>query len=351
VNKFLFHTDLKYRLYRHITFFVVIVLVFTLVLFSRSNGRHFGQLLFLTVVNAIFFLGYGYLMIFVVIPLFLPAKKYFLLGILFFGIGILLSVIKLSISDFIFYSSISPEFTGSKGMMNVRSVLVNTKDMSFIVALFVIAKFTKDWLIAESQKKGLERKYAELKLRLLQGNFEPHFLFNTLNNLYSLSLNNPEKTLDFIRKFRRVLQFSITEAQKEKVQVTEEMSMIDDFVMIEQARYGDRLRVESNVSGSCAGSMIAPFILFPLVENCFRHGSSADAGSPWISLLLACNENRICFETKNSVPPKSRLLKRDQENGLSKLRQRLEMLYPKKYLLIQNESSGTFTARLELELN
>ena len=351
MNKFLFHTELRYRLSRHITFFVIIVLVFTLVLFSRSDGQNFGQLLFLTAANAIFFLGYGYLMIFVIIPLFLPEKRYLLFAISSLGIGFLLSILKLTISDFIFYSSISPEFIGSKGMLNVRFVLINTKDMSFIVALFVVAKFTKDWLIAENQHKQLERKYAELKLRLLQRHFEPHFLFNTLNNLYALSLTNQDKTLDVIQRFRRVLQFSINEAQKSKVPVSGEMEMIEDFIRIEQIRYGDRLTVESTVAGSCANLMISPFLLFTLVENCFKHGSSTDAGQPWIKLSLNCESERICFEAKNSIPRKCHRSANFQEKGLSKLRQRLQLLYPKKYLLTLKEEPLEFVAKLELDLN
>ena len=351
MNKFLFHTDLKFRVSRHITFFVIIVLVFTLVLFSRSHGRHFGELLLLTTLNAVFFLGYAYLSIFIIIPLFLPEKKYAFLGITFLTIGFLLSVIKLSISDFIFYSSISPEFIGSKGMLNVRYILVNTKDMSFIVALFVIAKFTKDWLITENQQKQLELKYTELKLRRLQCHFEPHFLFNTLNNLYALSVGNQRETLSVIQGFSRVLQFSITEAQKEKVAVSEEMKMIEDFVSIEQIRYGNRLRVESLVTGDCSNLIIAPMLMFTLVENCFRHGSSTDLGQPWIKLSLVCEKGLICFEAKNSIPEKCNSPITIQEKGLANLRQRLDIIYPKKYSLTLSEASCEFTAKLELDLN
>lgn len=351
MNKFLFHTALRYRLSRHITFFVVLVFVFTLVLFSRNHDQHFWQLLGLTFSNALIFFCYGYLTIFVLIPIFLPDKKFILFGISFLATGFLLSVLKLNVSDFIFYSSISPEFVDSKGMLTLRFILINTKDMSFIVALFVIAKFTKDWLIAENQRKVLEQKYTELKLRLLQRHFEPHFLFNTLNNLYALSLRNQEKTLDVIQRFRRVLQFSITESQKSKVPVSGEMEMIEDFIRIEQIRYGSRLQVESSVSGTCNNLMIAPFLLFTLVENCFKHGSSTDAGQPWIILSLDCGKNRICFETKNSIPKKPHPAVSFQEKGLSELRQRLEFVYPKKFSLTLKEGHQEFTVKLELDLN
>lgn len=351
MNKFLFHNELKYRIARHITFFIVIVLVFTFVLFSRNEGHLFFELLLLTTLNALFFLGYGYLTIFILLPVFLPSKKYFLLGISFITTGLLLSVLKLSISDFIFYSSISPEYADSQGIAFFRQVLINTKDMSFIVALFVIAKFTKDWMIVENKRKTLERKHEELQLRLLQGHFEPHFLFNTLNNLYALSLSNHERTTEFIKSFRSVLRFSISEVKKERVPITEELEMIEDFIRLEQIRYGDRLRVERSLTGDCSGISIAPFILFALVENCFRHGSSADAGHPWISLSLNCSDGRIFFETKNSVPSPKKQSINTNEKGFPKLKRRLNIQYPGKHNLQLTQSENEYTARLELDLN
>lgn len=336
---------------RHITFFVVLVLVFTLVLFSRSQNQHFFSLLRLTFVNALIFLGYGYLTILVLIPAFLPEKKYFILGLSFLLLGILLSILKLVISDFIFYSSISPEFVGSKGLLNVRYVLINLKDMSFIVALFVIARFTKDWLIAENQHINLLKTFEELNLRILQSHFEPHFLFNTLNNLYALSLTNQVKTLDVIQKFKRVLRFSITDSQNPFVPVSAELGMINDFIAIEQIRYGSRLRVKNLASGNYNELLIAPFLLFTLVENCFKHGSSADAGKPWIEISLTCKDGRIIFETRNSNPKKYEPSTIHHENGLSKLRKRLELIYPGKYRLNLNERPEEFDVKLELDLN
>jgi len=351
LNKFLFHTDLKYRISRHITFFVILVLVFTLVLYSRSSTQEFLQLLKLTFINAFIFLGYGYLTIFVLIPVLLPKRQFFWLGLSFLLVGFLLSAIKLSISDFIFYSSISPEFQSPKGLLNVRYILVNTKDMSFVVALLVIAKFTKDWLVVEKEYVLLQKKYEELNLRVLQSHFEPHFLFNTLNNLYALSLIKSDKTLDVIRKFKRILQFSIKEAQLKKVLVKREIELIQDFIEIEQIRYGQRLQISNVVTGSFGNLQIAPFLLFTLVENCFKHGSSTDAGNPWINLSLTCNNGVICFVAKNSIPAKCKSAGAAQEKGLAKLRQRLNLIYPEKHLLQLNEESTEFSAKLELDLN
>lgn len=351
MNKFLFHNGLRYRIGRHLVFFATLVIIFTLVLYSRSNGGHFFNLLKLTFINALIFLGYGYLTVFILIPVFLPDRKFVLFALSFLALGFLLSALKLSISGFIFYSSIAPEFVGSEGLINLRFILINTKDMSFIAGLFVVVKFTKNWLIAENQHRSLERKYADLNLMKLQSHFEPHFLFNTLNNLYALSLSNQEKTLEVIRRFKRVLSFSITESQKKRVPLLLENEMIADFIEIEKIRYGSRLHLKYRVTGNCEGLVIAPFLLFPLVENCFKHGSSADAGKPWIEISQNCRSGKISFETANSVPKRVHLPVSHQENGLFKFRQRLELIYPKKYKLELSEEEEKFTVKLELDLN
>lgn len=351
MNRFLFDNTLKFRLSRHIVFFALVVFVFTLVLFSRNSEQNFLYQLKLTFINSLIFLGYGYFTIFILIPFILLKRKYVLFGISFLLLGLALSVIKLSISDFIFYSAISPEFVGSKGMLTVRFILINTKDMSFIVALLVIAKFSKDWVMAEKQYRILRKKYDELNLRLLQRHFEPHSLFNTLNNIYALSLRNYDETLDVIRRFKRVLQFAIVDAQLEKVLLIREVDMISDYIRIELLRYGTRLRVSNTVKGEINQQVIAPFVLFTLVENCFKHGSSNDAGYPWIELLLNCEKDKLNFQTKNSIPNKIESTQTGETIDLIKLRQRLEFIYPGKYNLIVQQKKQELTVKLDLELS
>lgn len=163
-------------------------------------------------------------------------------------------------------------------------------------------KLIKIWFEQQKEKFEIEKRTLQSELNLLKAQIHPHFLFNTLNNLYALSLINSEKTTDVIRKFKRILQFSIHDAQLKRVPLQKELDMIHDYIEIEQIRYGDRLRVEYQITGSAEKLEIAPFILFTLVENCFKHGSSADAGKPWIKLSLHVKDGLIIFETKNSIP-------------------------------------------------
>ena len=183
---------------RHVLFFLVTVLVFTEILYLQNRAENFIETFWITLLNAIFFFSYAYLTIFLLIPEFLIKKKILLFIVLSILIGFGLSAIKLIASDQIFYSSISPENIERAGIMNLRFIVVNTKDMTFIVALFCIAKYVKDYLYAERLRKELEIQTKEAQRKLFQAQFVPHFLFNTINNLYALSLLNPLKTLNVI---------------------------------------------------------------------------------------------------------------------------------------------------------
>ena len=172
-----------------------------------------------------------------------------------------------------------------KGYPNLRFIIVNTKDMTFIVALFCIAKYVKDYMYAERIWKILEMKNKEAQLKLYQSQFDPHFLFNTINNLYALSLLNPKKTKEVIERIKIVLKYITGDTQKEFVDLQHEILLVENYIQLEKLRYGKRLKVEFETEGNLLSQKIPPMILFYLVENCLKHGSSLDAGTPWICLL------------------------------------------------------------------
>src|SRR5665647_2093788 len=155
MNRFIYNNSFKFRFWRHILFFLITVLVFTAIIFVQSNTGTFLNSLWITFVNALFFFSYAYITIFLLIPEFLLNKKIGWFVVLFLLVGVALSALKLVVSDQIFYSSISPENIGKRGIFNLRFIAVNTKDMTFIVALFCIAKYIKDYLYAEQMRELL----------------------------------------------------------------------------------------------------------------------------------------------------------------------------------------------------
>ena len=348
MNRFLYNNTFKYRIWRHILFFLITVLVFTVILTVQNNNGSFFERLWITLINALFFFSYAYITIFLLIPEFLIAKKPVWFVILFLLVGIALSALKLVVSDQIFYSSISPENIERKGIFNLRFILVNTKDMTFIVALFCIAKYIKDYMYAEKIREMVVKETKEAQRKLFQSQFDPHFLFNTINNLYAISLLNPVKTIEVISRIKIVLNYIIEEIQKEFVDLNSEIELVKNYIQLEKLRYGNRLKVDLKIEGELQNHKIPPMILFFLVENSFKHGSSLDAGSPWIDVDIKTGVGKIVLVVKNSKP--SNPVSGKSESRLIHLRKRLDLMYlPDGYEMKINETENLFEVNIELK--
>ncbi len=351
MGKFLFDNNLLYRSIRHSIFFILIVSLFTLIIFLRSGKEDFANAFFITLTNAFFFFTYGYVTIFILVPQIL-FRRYFLVFILTFVItGFLLSYLKFSISGYVFASSIASSNAAEISGFTLRTMLINTKDMSFIVAVFAVAKFRKDWLYSEHQKTLVESRNAEAHLKVLQSQFDPHFLFNTLNNLYALSLKNNDQTIEIIRKLKKVLRYLLVDYQGDWVVITDEIDLIKNYIYIEKIRYGKRLKTDFKIETHNCSSRIAPMLFFPIIENCFKHGSAIDAESPWIELALSCDNELLKFSARNSKPVQpSSSSKSSPGDDLKNLEKRLELLYPKRYEFKYEDLKNEFVVNLEIKL-
>jgi sensor histidine kinase YesM len=348
MNKLLYNNGLRFRLLRHALFFVSTVIVFALILFVQEKTTGFGQILRITFINGLFFFSYAYITIFVLIPELLLSKKILWFVLLFLLVGIALSALKLVVSDQIFYSSISPENIEKKGFLNLRFIMMNTKDMTFIVALFCIAKYVKDYYHAEQLREMISRETKVAQRKLLQSQTDPHFLFNTINNLYAISLLNPVKTIEVVQRIKIVLNYIIEEMQKEYVSLKGEIELVNNYVQLEKLRYGKRLKVEMKTEGEMHAGKIPPMLLFTLFENSFKHGCSLDAGNPWINASIKSESGKIEMQVENSKP-ENPVQKQTKEKQLWHLRKRLDLMYTTKgYQMDIRETKNTFRVKIEL---
>jgi sensor histidine kinase YesM len=349
MNRFLYDNSFKFRFGRHSLFFLSTVVVFIAILFVQNNTVSLFETFRITLINALLFFSYAYITIFLLIPEFLLQKKIAWFVLLFLLVGIALSALKLIVSDQIFYSSISPENIDRKGIINLRFIVVNTKDMTFIVALFCIAKYIKDYIYAEKMRELVTIETKEAQRKLLQAQFDPHFMFNTINNLYAISLLNPVKTIEVINRIKIVLNYIIEEIQNEYVDLEGEIELIKNYIQLEKLRYGNRLKVNLNIEGNLQSRKIPPMILFYLIENSFKHGSSLDAGSPWINAEIKAEPDKTILVVENSKPSNPTIGYRNEEQ-LKHLRKRLDIMYkPNGYHLKIKDTEKTFNVYIELK--
>lgn len=348
----LFYSDkLVYRVCRHAALFFGLNALFIWVIILRGDDlRSATEVATEVFINSIFFFGYAYLTAYILVPGFLSKGKYVLFALLFLIAGIVISVLKFLFSDYVFYLAISADLKDIPYLFNVSRLIVNTKDMSFIVAVFLIAKFTKD-------NHNLDRRVAELQqvrmkaeIRLLKNQLDPHVVFNNLNNLYCLALNNSELVFPTVSRLKSLLTYFFVSGKSRSVPLELEIDAIEDFIFLEKLRYGKRLDIEFVIKGVSGEWELAPFTLFSFVENCFNHGASIDSAPSWIRIKLEITPGLLVFRASNSKPESngggSSVSKEQVQHDF---REKFNLLYPEKYKVNVDERKDKFRIVFELK--
>jgi two-component system LytT family sensor kinase len=199
----------------------------------------------------------------------------------------------------------------------------------------------------DAQQLRLEKQQAELNYLKSQTN--PHFLFNTLNNLYALSRDKSDLAPESILRLSQILRFMLYETSGKYIAVEKEIKIIEDYIALEKLRYDDSLRVEFRCEIDDRRQPVPPLLLIPLVENAFKHGVSETRHQPFVDILLRVDGRRLLLLVRNSTEKAPDEHGVRENIGLSNLRRHLELLYTD-YELSVEQGENTFTARLDLNL-
>lgn len=197
-----------------------------------------------------------------------------------------------------------------------------------------------------TQQLRIEKQAAELNYLKSQTN--PHFLFNTLNNIYSLARTKSDLAPESILRLSKILRFMLYETGGSFIAVEDELKIMNDYIELEKLRYDESLRISFNNDIEDMKQALPPLLLIPLVENAFKHGVSETRGNPYVNVHLSIRQRQLLFIVKNSVESPGE--KNVKENiGLSNLRRQLELLY-KEFSLEVEQSKAEFTAILKINL-
>ena len=201
----------------------------------------------------------------------------------------------------------------------------------------------------ERDRLEAELKLKEAELKLLKSQIHPHFLFNTLNNLYSLSLEKSDKTPDLIIRLADMLSYIIYDCNSERVQLTKEIDFLNSFIELQKVRY-DSCDIQFSISGELNNMQIAPMILHSFIDNSFKHGPDKDSGSPWIRISIVRDGGLLFFTVINSTVKDQNKENKASGIGISNAMKRLDLIYPEKHDLVINHSGNTYSVFLKLQL-
>ncbi len=342
---------LTIRILRHLVLFLTMVLLFAWVAYSRSGESGvFWQGYIMVFANAIFFFGYAYITVYLLIPRLLFERRIIIFLMVFVLTGLGLSLLKFFFSDYIFYQALSPEDVAPGKLISFKALLVNTKDMTFIVAVFALVKFARNHYTLELNNRELQRKELEAELKLIEHHMDPHVIFNNLNSLYSISIYRPEHLKATVKKLQSILYYLFNDSKSDKVVLEKEVEMIRNYIGLESLRFGDRLKVSFESEGSMSGLRIAPMILYSFVESCFVHGAGENLKESWIRIEVKVQDSRLRFVAANSFSGSRDFQKVRNDGSNENSIRRLELAYPNSHRLSIRERNNEREVELHVSL-
>ena len=228
-------------------------------------------------------------------------------------------------------------------IQGLRSALVVT---GFAASL----KLMKYWYDKQHSNSMLEKEKLNAELKSLKAQVHPHFLFNTLNNIYAITQKTSQAGSEMIAKLSDLLRYILYECDKPLVPLDQEFRMLVDYVALEKIRYDENLDLDVIFPERGNGMLIAPLLLLPLVENCFKHGSSKMAGACWIQLHASIKDQTLRVKLINSKPVSEKVMTVQYGLGLNNVIKRLEHLYPSRYQLDIISEADIFVVNLQIQL-
>ncbi len=230
-------------------------------------------------------------------------------------------------------------------------LMLATKGALTVAGIAVAIKFIKHWYLKEQRNLELQRENSEAQLMLLTAQVHPHFLFNTLNNIYSQIQSESPKGSKMILELSDMLRYILAEGNKTNVPLFKELEMIQDYINLEKVRYGNKLEVHLSLPEETGNLQIAPLLLLPFVENCFKHGTNKFLTNPWINLKIEVKEKNLYFKLINgkAINAPQEFLK--SGTGINNVKKRLNLLYPGKHEVNISDDIEVFIVNLRLELS
>jgi two-component system LytT family sensor kinase len=216
-----------------------------------------------------------------------------------------------------------------------------------MISLSIVYKVIEDWFKNDTIQKELLHQKTQAELQFLKSQINPHFLFNSLNNIYALAYKKSDETPAAILKLSEIMRYMLKESDDYKVLLSDEIQYLKSYIDLNRLRYKDGISIELNVNVDNENYRVMPLMLISFIENIFKHGEVANPEIP-VQINLVVQNNKLHFETKNQI----KISNKDESSGigLRNIYRRLDLMYPNKYALEIDQNSKQYHVSLTIEL-
>ncbi len=334
----------------HTLFWLVIIFILVLSIFLNPEKNitlkhYFISIGMFGIINvSLFYINY----IFLIPNLIKKHKRYFLYSLFFIVLLLLGPLIKTCVAVLNPKELLTHMEKGKPELFDYRFYFFG---QVFICGFFLVSsciiRFAVDWFDAERIQRNLENERREMELQFLKSQLNPHFLFNSLNNIYSLAYQKSDKTANAIMKLSEIMRYMIYESNDPTVPLNKEVEYLKNYIELQKIRFKDGAYIEMSLSGEIDDQKVIPLMLISFVENAFKHGVLNDPSDP-VKINIIANQKILHF----SVINKKNNLNKDAQGGvgLPNVERRLQLVYPERYKLNVVNSSTHYTCELMIDI-
>lgn len=293
-----------------------------------------------------------YFNIYVLMPRLIPKKVGLYIGALVISVFVIV-LLKGLITYNLVTTDLFKESPFEERLFGINYLAASFIGEVYVVGVVTAIKMTIDWVKFKDKAADMAKINLETELAYLKSQIQPHFFFNTLNNLYSLTLDKSDKAPETVLKLSELMSYVIYETKEETVSLTSEINHIQNYIDLEKLRYGDRLRLTFDVSGDISGMRLPPILFLPFIENCFKHGTKTRALAIPIEIGVKEEDGMIYFSCKNEISHEEDVHKKlldPQHNGvgLTNTERRLKLRYGDNYDLNITETATEYCVSLKI---
>ncbi|TPN83457.1 sensor histidine kinase [Aquimarina algicola] len=313
-------------------------LIFWLVYFIFTTfrwGSYFNDYVYsfkTTVLGFAIHMTLCYFNIYFLMPKFVYKRKYILYIILVIASLYVMLLVKFYLTYFLVSHNVWPEGPAVTNELTFNYAIEMMLGELYVMTFVAAIKVTLDWLREHKKLVDVEKLQLETELRFLRTQISPHFFFNTLNNIYSLSVEKSDKTPKTILKLSELMRYLLHETKQKRQSLTNEIMYLQNYVDLERIRYGDALNVSINISGDIENKQIAPMLLLTFIENSFKHGANKNLGQINIDIDFKVVDDFLYFRISNPIPSTTnhdQLWFQPKGIGIENVKKRLELGYNK----------------------
>lgn len=335
-------------LWLHLSFWCV-YLSFTIYQISgfQHGSPDWSRIILSTTIALSFNMLFAYLNYFLLLPRFLERKELGRYLLEFLVPFVILIMIRVSIERAIAeaYAHHTRFFFSTRFVVYVAAITL------FITIFVAMLRFAEEWFELEAKKKAIENEKLTAELNFLKAQINPHFLFNTLNNLYYLAYTQSPNTTEVIAKLSQMMRYMIYDSNHPQVLLSKEIEYMQNYISLESLRLNNEVPIRFEIKGQAQQIKIVPLIFITFLENAFKHGVSNSSPGSWINAEICINGTECIYRVANStIAQTSKAVGEKSGIGLQNVQRRLELSYPGQYQLHIDEQPDQYTIELKLDL-